>query len=98
MQFNDTSTRTGLIQDCEDLLGMTAATISGTTATLQMFTRYINGWYRKTVSWIWQATGDWEWDDTNLTDLPIATTTLVASQQDYALPSTAQKILRVEVK
>lgn len=98
MQFSDTTYRIGIIQDCEDLLSMDAATISGTNNTLYQFTRFINGWYSKVVSWIWEATGDWEYDDSNHTDLPIATATLVASQEDYSLPTTAQKILRVEVK
>lgn len=41
---------------------------------------------------------NWEWDDTNKTDFPIGTATLVASQRDYALPSNFLKLLRVEVK
>lgn len=46
---------------------------------------------------IWRVQSDWQWDDTNQTDLPIATTTLVADQQDYSLPSTAQQIEKVAV-
>ena len=60
-------------------------------------TRSINEWYKKAVSWIWQATGTWEYDDSNYSDFPIATADLVDAQQDYTLPSTAQKIDRVEV-
>lgn len=41
---------------------------------------------------------NWEWDDTNKTDYPIGTTTLVASQRDYSLPTNFLKLLRVEVK
>lgn len=41
---------------------------------------------------------NWEFDDTNKTDFPIATTNLVASQRDYTLPTTMVKLLRVEVK
>jgi len=61
------------------------------------FTRNANNWYRKADSWIWEATGTWEFDDSNWTTLPIATTTLVASQNDYELPSTARKVDRIEV-
>jgi hypothetical protein len=39
----------------------------------------------------------WEFDDSNQTTLPIATTTLVASQQDYSIPATALGVERVEV-
>ena len=41
---------------------------------------------------------NWEFDDTNKTDFPIATTTLIDGQQDYSLPPTMVKLLRVEVK
>lgn len=39
----------------------------------------------------------WEFDDTNQTDLPIATTALVANQQDYSLTTSHISIDRVEV-
>ncbi len=49
-------------------------------------------------SLIMQADGRWQWDDQNQTDLPIATTTLTASQQDYTLAVTHNQIVRAEVK
>jgi len=52
----------------------------------------------RAVALIRNAEGRWEFDDSNNTDLPIATTGLVASQQDYGLDSTHYKILRIEVK
>lgn len=97
MQFNDTSTKTGLIQDCEDLLGFDDTDISGNSDLLYRFTKNINAWYRKVNSKIWQATGTWEYDDSNYSNLPIATTDLVNGQGDYELPSSAQKIDRMEV-
>lgn len=39
-----------------------------------------------------------DWDDSNYADFPIATTSLVATQQDYTLPTGWLKIQRVEVK
>ena len=47
---------------------------------------------------ILDADGRWQWDDTNRTDFPIGTTTLVASQQDYAFDTTHLKIIGVSVK
>ena len=44
-----------------------------------------------------QVQGAWKYDDNNYTTFPTGTTTLVASQQDYSLPSSALKIERVEV-
>ena len=87
----------GLIQDCEDLLGMDANTIAGSVALKKTFTKNINEWYKQVNTWIWQSTGLWEYDDANYTDLPVATTTLVHNQQDYELPSVAQKIDRIEL-
>lgn len=106
MDFNKTSDRSGLIQDCEDLCNLGATGVSGNTTLLQTFTRYINQWYLKSVAWILEASSTWDWDDSNYTDFPIGTATLVNDQQDYTLPvassgadaSTLLKVLRVEVK
>jgi hypothetical protein len=68
-----------------------------TTYPVNDFIRSANNWYRRVNSWIWQVTGEWEYDDSNYTDLPVATTTLVDGQYDYSIPSTAQKIDRAEV-
>lgn len=97
MYFNDTNSSTGLIQDCETLTGLGKNGISGNSDKLKEFTRLINNWYRKADTWIWQAVGDWDFDDSNYTTLPIATTDLVDAQGDYALPTTARKVERVEV-
>lgn len=40
----------------------------------------------------------WQFDDTNQSDLPIATATLTSGQQDYALATSHLTIDRVEVK
>jgi hypothetical protein len=46
-----------------------------------------------------EAEGRWQWDDSNETDFAIATTSLVADQQDYSLDGTSHfRIERVEVK
>lgn len=58
----------------------------------------INSAYNRVASLIMQADGRWQWDDDNQTDLPIATTTITASQQDYAISVTHLKILRVDIK
>lgn len=97
MKFNDTTAKSGIIQACETYLGMEDGCISGDAILLKQFTMLVNGYYRRVNSWIWEATGVWEYDDSNYTDLPIATTTIVNDQQDYELPSTAQKVDRVEI-
>jgi len=46
----------------------------------------------------WKNSSMWEFDDSNQTDLPIATTLLVDEQRDYTIPTTTISIERVEVK
>ena len=46
---------------------------------------------------ILMAQGNWKYDDSNNADLPILTTNLVASQQDYTLPTELIRIDRIEV-
>lgn len=96
MVFNDASTNQGICQDARGLLGLGVNdTSSYPTADI---VRSSNNWYRRAVNWIWQTVGDWEYDDTNATSLPIAVTDLVDSQSDYELPSGAQAVERVEIE
>jgi hypothetical protein len=54
---------------------------------------------REIWTWIHQAYGGWMYDDANNTiDFPTATTALVASQQDYAIPASALMVRGVEIK
>lgn len=57
-----------------------------------------NNAMERVASLIMQSDGLWQYDDTNQTDLPIGTTTLTDSQQDYSLSTTHLAIERVEVK
>lgn len=90
------------INNQEDSLYHDALDFAGVNDTTSLphkqFIRSANAWYRKADTWIWEASGTWEFDDSNWTTLPIATQDLVDSQQDYELPSTARKMDRVEVK
>ena len=96
MKINDSAGRLGLYQDARYLVGLE---ISDTSSyTIHNFIRNANAWYRKVNSWIWEATSLWEYDDSNYANLPIATTNLVDEQQDYELPSSAQRIMRVAIK
>lgn len=81
-----------LDQDVDFLCGSTSATYSLTNKR-----RNMNIAYRDVCATIWESDGGWRYDDSNATDLPEATTDLVDNQQDYTIPSTAQRINRVEV-
>ena len=58
----------------------------------------INNAYEEIVGKIIAADGTWQFDDSNFTDLPIGTTTLVNGQQDYSFAVAQLAIERVEVK
>lgn len=93
MQFSDTANKQGLIEDVD--FWCDSDSTSYPTADK---TRSINHWYHTVATWIWRASGTWEFDDSNKTDLPIAIATLVDGQQDYSIPTDALKILAIEVK
>lgn len=57
-----------------------------------------NNALERVESLIMQADHRWQFDDTNQTDLPIATTALVTDQQDYAPAVSYLSITRVELK
>lgn len=57
----------------------------------------INNAVERVESLILQSDGRWEFDDTNQTDLPIATTGLVTDQQDYSFPTSDIEVTRMEV-
>lgn len=52
----------------------------------------------RVASIIMRADSRWQWDDSNQTDLPIATTNIVSGQQDYTLSLDHLTIDRVRVK
>ena len=60
--------------------------------------RNINIAYQDVARLIWSSSGSWQYDDSNNTTLPIAYTNIVGGQQDYAIPTTAQRMYEVEVK
>lgn len=64
-------------------------------ATLNLYTQPAED---RVTSLILQSDGRWQFEDSNYTDLPIATTSIVSGQQDYSLAVTHLEILRVELK
>ncbi len=57
----------------------------------------VNNAYERVVSLILQADGRWQYDDSNRSDFPCATTTLVSGQKDYSFDVSLLRILKVEV-
>lgn len=93
MQFNDTTNDTGIVQDIYWLTGTNT-----TSYPLKDVARNVNRWYYKAIVAQMHSNREWQIDDSNFTTYPIATTTLVATQKDYILPTDLLKLQKVFVK
>lgn len=94
--YNATDKELSLYHDTLGLLGIsesdtTTFPVDGT------FTRYANAKYRDLLYLAWKNSTDWVFDDSNHTDFPEATTTLVVGQKDYTMPSTLVDLQAVSV-
>lgn len=90
MQFN--STGNGIVQDV--YFGVNANSVNYPIADV---TRSINNGLDRVSSIILRADNRWQFDDTNNTTLPIATTNLVQNQQDYQFNSSFLEVVKVMV-
>lgn len=90
IQFNDTTTRNGLIQLIERNLKLGNGRISGDADLLKDFTADINLAVDSLLRIIFKASGKWQFDDSNHTDYPFITTAIVANQRDYAFTADEQ--------
>jgi hypothetical protein len=79
--------------DIDFLCGSTSASYSPTNKR-----RNMNVALQDVARVIWESQGGWQYDDSNATTLPLAKTTIVHNQQDYALPPTSQRLEGVIVK
>lgn len=93
MQFSSLVNKQALVQDALFLCQTTTAAYP-----LEDITRNINQHYHDVNRIIWEVADGWHYDDSNNTDMPTAYVSLVDDQQRYTIPSTAQRIRRVEVK
>lgn len=98
MVFSNTTTLGGVIQTFERMTDQGYAAVTGDTTKLKEATNLANQKSSEIWHIIHEATGNWQYDDSNNTDLPFATTDLVSAQQRYALPTEALTVQRVEIK
>lgn len=98
MVYSDTSGKSGIIQRIELLTSLGDATISGNATLLAQFTGLINSAYHGVVTAILQSQSEWDFDDINYTDYPIATTPMTTNR-DYTFPASLKilKVKRVDV-
>ena len=95
MQFyNTTDEEKSLVHECWALCGAddNSYPLDGDV------TRRMNIALERVIGWILEADGTWQWDDSNHTDLPIGTQTLVNSQGTYTFNDKFLEIQLVEVK
>jgi len=85
MQYSDTSGKSGMIQKCEFYTNLGDGAISGNATLLKVFTGLINDGFDNLAPYLYSFSNYLKWDDTNQTDLPIATVNLVSGQSDYKI-------------
>lgn len=99
MKYNSiTGDRGGLVEDVLYHCGLPTVSASYSSYSLADITRNINNAYLDVTRRIWDCAAGWQYDDTNDVDLPVALFTLKDNQQDYTLPTDAQRVQRIEVK
>lgn len=97
LSFSDTTNKNGIIQHIEFNCAMGDGAISGNATLLKQITAQINLAMSEVWHIMWANQTGWAYDDSNQTDLPQATTTLVNAQSKYAIPTDALTINRIEV-
>ena len=99
MQFSNTATKDGVLQDIESLVfSDDYGRITSNTKLLQTFTRYSNRALDRVTQLIFSADGRWQWDDKNNANYPIASTDLISGQVDYPFDVTHLQIHQIEVR
>lgn len=83
MKFNDTSTKQGIIQDCEFWTNLGDGAISGDAILLPIFTRLVNLRYSSTLAKIQLLSGVDGAEDRNYADQQFSTFPLAAGTNDY---------------
>src|SRR3990167_2023029 len=97
MQFNPTAKENSIIGDIDFLLFGDSSTLN-TDYSITDRTRNVNIAWDEAVSELYKADPNWKWDDTTNTDLPCATTDMVAAQDHYDILDSALVIHRVRMK
>lgn len=97
MYFNPSDKSNSIIADIDFLLFGTSETFNDSYTLLDR-TRNVNITLDEAVGEMFKADPNWDYDDQTNTDFPIATTTLVANQDNYSFPDSTLVISRVRVK
>lgn len=98
MQFSDTTNNTGIVEQTRAMLR-----VDSTQWPTARIVNSCNNWLDMITGFAIGADRNFEWDDTNHTDLPIGTTDLTATQTDYSFltdenGNSILTLLRIDVK
>ena len=93
MQFYDATNKQGICQKADDICDS-----DDTSYPRVKKTREANNALEQVVGWLINADGKWQFDDTNYTNFPIGTYTLVNSQGVYSFNDKFLQLLDVQVK
>lgn len=87
LAFNDTTTLKGIIQLAEDEADLDRGFLSDNTNRLKKATAHANIGLDSYTQIAVQASGRWQYDDSNHTDFPTIETDLISGQRDYTFVS-----------
>lgn len=82
-QFNDTDTKSGIVQKYEDARKYKRGYVSGNTDRLKEFTSETKSAFDRFLSIAFEADGRWQFDDSNHTKYAEIEMDLVSGQRDY---------------
>lgn len=97
LTYNDTTTLRGIVQQYEEEISVDPGTISGNTTKLKRLTAKVNLALDDFTKLAIQASGAWQWDDSNHTDYPIIKTNLVSGQRSYLITTDEQSNLVLDI-
>lgn len=93
MQFNGETNNLDICSEIDSLCDT-----DSTSYPTKHKTRRVNAALEQVIGWLINADGTWQFDDSNYTDLPIGTQTLVASQSAYTFNDKFLQIEEVQIK
>ena len=97
LQFSDTTNLKGIVQQYEEEIGVDTATISGNATKLKKLTAKVNLALDDFTKIAIQASGTWQYDDSNHTDYPIIKTNIVSGQNSYLITTDEQSNLVLDI-
>jgi hypothetical protein len=90
LQFDDTDRYRGIVQEYEREIGANPGDISGNTTKLKLFAASANLALADFTAIAIQASGTWQWDDSNHLKHPIIKANVVSGQRDYTFTTDEQ--------